>query len=298
MRPHNAELEGSLVRRILRWIGVALAGVVALALLALAGLYVASERVLRRTYDVPVSAFPVPADVALAARGQRLAAIRGCYGGCHGTALEGHVLIDDRMIARIVAPDLTRVVREYSDGELERVIRHGVRRNGISTLAMPSAMFYNLTDDDLRAIIAFLRSQPVSHGPATEISAGPLGRFGILHGEYPPQVDTIARLGPRVPPPDPADPMALGEYLALTSCTECHGTDFRGLPTFEAPSLIIVAGYSEQDFITLMRTGVALGGRKLDLMREVALGRFSHLSDEEIRAVHTYLRTLVTRQAS
>jgi hypothetical protein len=62
---------------------------------------------------------------------------------------------------------------------------------------------------------------------------------------------------------------------------------------FKSPSLIIVAGYSEQDFATLMRTGIALGGRKLDLMREVALGRFSHFTDAEVEALHSYLKTLV-----
>jgi cytochrome c553 len=273
--------------------GFAVVGLLILALVAVAALYAASEVMLRRTYDVPLSTFTVPTDPAAAAAGQRLATIRGCFQGCHGKALEGDAFFDDWKLARIVAPDLTRTVRDYSDAELERAIRHGVRRNGRSTLVMPSPMFYNLSDADLGAILAFIRSQPVTNGPATEVSAGPLGRLAILHGDFRPQAEQVAQMPPRMPAPDPSNKVAYGRYLALTACSECHGTALHGLAMFKSPSLIIVAGYSEPDFATLMRTGIALGGRKLDLMREVALGRFSHFTDAEVEALHSYLKTLV-----
>ena len=50
---------------------------------------------------------------------------------------------------RIVAPNLTRIVHEYSDQELEAVIRHGVRPDGSSVVIMPSAMFANVSDEGL-----------------------------------------------------------------------------------------------------------------------------------------------------
>jgi mono/diheme cytochrome c family protein len=101
-----------------------------------------------------------------------------------------------------------------------------------------------------------------------------------------------------MPAAGPTDPLAVGKYLALTSCSECHGMDLRGQPTFGAPSLMIAAGYPDADFATQMRAGVALGGRKLDLMREVALERFAHLTDDEVQALHRYLKTLVNEKAS
>ncbi len=40
------------------------------------------------------------------------------------------MLIDEPGIGRIVAPNLTRFVPMYSDAELVRLIRHGVKKDG------------------------------------------------------------------------------------------------------------------------------------------------------------------------
>jgi mono/diheme cytochrome c family protein len=202
------------------------------------------------------------------------------------------VFIDQPLLARLVAPNLTQVVAQYSDAELERVIRHGVRRNGRSTLGMPSSMFYHLSDQDLGAIIAFLRSAPVTEGPATEISLGPLARLGLVLGKYHPQAELIDHDAPRLAVRDTSDHITFGEYLALTSCTECHGLDLQGNPDGPTPNLGIAATYSEEGFVRLMRTGKALGDRELRLMSDVARGRFSHLTAGEMKALHTYLSTL------
>lgn len=314
--------------RLLRWAGYGLAGIVALALLAGAAVFVQSERVLRRTYDAPMTTFAgapaalsgaraaagagrgetglrhlapldpttggyaeVVVDPAVLAEGERLARIRGCYGGCHGREMEGGVFFDQPRLARVVAPDLTRIVRTHSDAELDRVIRHGVRKNGRSTLAMPSSMFYHLSDADLAAIIAFLRSRPPTDGPGTEIHARSLGRLGLVLGQFPMQVPQIEQLGPRMDVP-PGDTLALGRYLAVTVCSECHGLDLHGDPSGSPPDLRIAAAFPPDDFARLMRAGTGLGGRELGLMKEVALGRFAYLTDDEVAALHAYLSTL------
>jgi hypothetical protein len=71
--------------------------------------------------------------------------------------------------------------------------------------------------------------------------------------------------------------------------------DLLGAFDGEFPPLTIVAAYSLEDFTTLMRTGVPIGGRELDLMATVAVSRFSHFTDMEIVALHTFLRTLVNQ---
>jgi len=48
--------------------------------------------------------------------------------------------------------------------------------------------------------------------------------------------------------------------------------------------------YSLEEFQTLMRTGVPKGGHELDLMAEVARGRFVHFTDEEVEALYRYLQ--------
>jgi mono/diheme cytochrome c family protein len=278
------------MNRLLKWLGIACGALAILALGAVAGLYIVSERIVQRTYERPLSAIALPIDAVALAEGRRLATIRGCYDGCHGKQLDGGVLVDKPFLARLVAPNLTQVAAQHTDAELERVIRHGIRRDGKSTLAMPSAMFYHLSDADLAAIIAFIRSAPVTYGPSTEISLGPLARFGIVMGKYSPQAMMIDHDAPRLAVRD--DPVVIGNYLALTSCTECHGTDLRGAPDGFAPSLVIASTYSEQDFARLMRTGIAAGDRELDLMARVARSRFSHFTEAEVRALHAFLGTL------
>jgi mono/diheme cytochrome c family protein len=51
---------------------------------------------------------------------------------------------------------------------------------------------------------------------------------------------------------DRDDPLSVGRYLALTSCTECHGMDLRGHPP-ESPDLRIAAAFSPEAFTELMR---------------------------------------------
>jgi mono/diheme cytochrome c family protein len=283
---------GAAVRTLLRWSGYALAALLILALGAAGFVYAASERTARTVYDVPLNVIAVPADSAAIAEGRRLALIRGCYDGCHGKGADGGVFFDQPMLARLVAPNLTRIVAEQSDTELERVIRQGVRPNGRSTIGMPSAMYYHLTDEDLGAIIAFLRSLPPTDGPATVISLGPLARLGVVLGQYEPQVRMIDRSVPRARAHQLDDTVAHGRYLALTSCTECHGGDLRGSRDGGTPTLAIAAAYSPDAFARLMRTGIALGDRELTLMASVARGRFSHFTEGELTALHAYLKTL------
>ena len=277
---------------MLKWLGLGVGALTVLVLGAAAFVYLLSEQMIRKTYDLPLSSIALPTDSIPLTEGQRLATVRGCYNGCHGVRLDGGVFIDQPLLARLVAPNLTRVVAQYTDAELERVIRRGVRRNGRSTLGMPSSMFYHLSDQDLGAIIAFLRSAPVTEGPATEISLGPLARLGLVLGKYHPQAELIDHNAPRLAVRDTSDHITLGKYLALTSCTECHGLDLQGNPDGPTPNLGIAATYSEEDFARLMRTGMALGDRELRLMSDVARGRFSHLTAGEIKALHTYLSTL------
>jgi cytochrome c553 len=280
------------VRRLLRWIGIALGSLAALGILAYAVMYVLSERVLRRTYEVPAVAVPIPTDPASIIEGRRLAIIRGCFGGCHGKQAEGVVLFDEPMIARIVAPNLTAAVRKYSDAELAVIIRNGVRPGGRSMVVMPSQLFVLLTDEDLGRIIAFLKSLPATAGPGPSFSAGPLARVGLATGKYKLAAQLIADT---VPPPVATNEQATyGRYLARTICAECHGTNLGGTsnPDFTSPTLQVVAAYSPETFAQLLRTGVALGGRNLRTMSPQARQHLSHLTDSEIAALYSYLHTM------
>jgi mono/diheme cytochrome c family protein len=254
------------MKRLLRWTGLSLGGLVALGVIAYAVVYVLSERALRHVYEVPPVALAIPADPASIMEGRRLATIRGCYGGCHGRRAEGVVMFDEPMIGRVVAPNLTAAARRYSGAELANIIRNGLRPGGRSVMVMPAETFVGLTDADLGRIIAFLQSLPALPGPGPDLSIGPLGRIGLATGKF----KTVARLiAETVPPPDARNEQGvLGRYLARTICAQCHRTSLRGdsNPDFTSPSLQIVAAYSAESFAQLLRTGVPLGGRNLVTM--------------------------------
>jgi mono/diheme cytochrome c family protein len=281
-----------MMKRLLRWIGIALGSLAALALIAYAVVYILSERVLRRTYDVPSVAISIPTDPASIIEGRRLAIVRGCFGGCHGREVEGVVMIDQPMIGRVVAPNLTAAVRKYSDAELAVIIEHGVRPDGRSMMVMPAEAFVWLTDQDLGRIIAFLKSLPAVDGPGPSVSLGPIARIGVAVGKF----NTVAGLiAATVPPPEATSEEAThGRYLARTTCPQCHGTSLRGdsNPDFTSPDLRIVASYSAESFAQLMRTGVAPGGRNLPTMGPWARQHLSYLTDAEIAALYSYLHSM------
>ena len=280
------------MKPLLRWIGIALGGLVGLGIVGYGVLYVLSERVLRRTYEVPAISLTIPTDPASIAEGRRLATIRGCFADCHGKQGEGKVMFDQPMIARVVAPNLTAAVHKYSDAERVAIIRNGVRPGGRSLLIMPSDAFVGLTDEDLGRIIAFLKSLPAVEGPGPSISVGPLGRVGLATGKFKPAAQLIAET---VPPPEaPNEEAAYGRYLARTICAECHGTALRGdsNPDFTSPDLRVVAAYSPDAFAQLLRTGVAIGGRSVGVMSAQARNNLSYLTDVEIAALYSYLYSL------
>ena len=286
------------LKTILKRLGLVISAVIGMALLGVVAIYVFIGAELDRTFDIPGAHVDVGDDEATIAEGERLARLRGCYGGCHGKTVNGAVFFEVPDGTAVVAPDLGRIVREYSNEELERVIRHGVRPDGTSVIRiMPSDMFYHLSDDDLGAIIAFLESQEPGDELLPSRRVGPLGRLMFFY--YRNLLGTILTAEaidhsePRMMPAQ-ADASGHGRYLAFTVCTECHGQDLRGGADNFSPSLAIVAAYSLDDFRRLMRTGEPIGGRELNLMARVALSRFAHFSDSEIDDLHAYLRTLAS----
>jgi mono/diheme cytochrome c family protein len=275
------------MNRALRWVRNALLGVAATLILAIVAAYVASERIVRRTYEAPGTPVVVPQDSVSIHEGERLAKIHGCI-GCHGEHLQGDVLIDNLLLARVVAPNLTVAAREFTDAQLERIIRRGVRPNNRSVVVMPSGMFTLLDDADVARIIAYVRSVPGVAGNARGVRLGPGARVMFALSQFTPAVaDVRAAEALSSTYPGVKKSMARGAYLVRTSCTECHGLDLRGDATH--PDLRIAAGYSREAFRRFMRTGKALGERELTTMSPVARGRFSLFTDDEVAAVHDYL---------
>ncbi len=275
------------MKRILKWTAITVASIVAVLLIVI---YAGSEYRLRQKFDIAAAPIEVPTDSAAIARGRHLLETRGCE-GCHGEGLKGEVFFDQPMLARLVAPNVVRAIKGYSNPDLARLLRHGVRPNGTGVAVMPSSMFYHLDDADLAGLIAYLRTLPDKGSdtlPATSLRL--LARVGLVMGQYKLEPVDITHDAPRTP--NGPDPAARGEYLAKSTCSECHGQQLEG--SEETPALSIVAGYSQAEFARLMREGVPRDGRKLALMGDVARSRFVHFSDDEIGALYAYLSTRMT----
>jgi len=258
-------------------------------LLALSSLYAASQWRLAQHYDVPLAQLRITPSKALVAEGERRAHMFGCT-GCHHEA--GNVLFKAPGVGRLVAPNLTRKAPLYSDAELVRLIRHGVKRDGTSAIAMPAAAFSGLSDEDIAAIISWLRTQAqVADAKPARTSWGPIGWFAVATGRVPFSAERARNIAPPLERPR-ATPAKQGEYLVQSICSDCHKLDEEndnGWGMRTPPLRQMGQAYSLADFQTLMRTGKAMGNREVGEMSSVARGDLSHMTDAEIEAIHSYL---------
>lgn len=247
---------------------------------------------LARTYDVPLAAIHIPNDSASLAQGERMARFHGCH-SCHDAQLQGKVFLDEPRVMRLVTPNITQVIRRYSNAELERLIRHGLRRDGTGVLAMPVQTFYDMSDADVGAIIAHLRAAPpmASALPASELR--PLAKLAVLKGELLPAAATMNHRAPRLGDRTDTTQAWRGEYLARSICGECHGPTLHG--ALEAPALPRALGYSASEFVSLMLDGRSRDGRELPLMGRTARARFVRFTPSEIAAVYGYLMLMPLR---
>lgn len=286
-----------MLRTVLKWGAVAL-GVVAVAALGFVGwVYAASEAHLRSFESPPAFAAEIPSDAAAIARGEHLATTRGC-GGCHGEQLQGQP-----MWGMVVTPNLASYARRQDAATFERALRHGIDHRGRGMYSMPSFSFMALRDDDVAALYAYLRQAPVVDGPAPSTGMPFALRLVIAQGKDDVMPAWIERAPALEHQAAPDTPLARGEYIAMTTCNECHGFSLRADVPWEGdgrtPDLVaMIAAYSEADFRKLMREGVPLGERDLELMDDVARARFSLFSDEEVGDLYAYLRARSERLQS
>jgi mono/diheme cytochrome c family protein len=297
----------TMIRKILKWISIALGSLIGLLILAFAVLYVIGTvkwNRLHGTYDVPVETISIPTDQASIARGEHIATIRGC-GHCHIDNFSGQTAGAPAVLI-LSAPNLTSgeggVGATNTDEDWVRAIRHGVGHDGRGLILMPSRAWYYLSDEDLGALIVYLKNLPPVDNVLPSTDLGPVGRVMLALGQLPPEIipaaKTIDHNSPRPVAPEPGVTVEYGEYLARP-CALCHGANFNGRILRESDIVYValnltpggeMVGWSEEDFITTMRSGVTPGGHKLkDFM---PWKYFRQMTDDELKAVWMYLQSL------
>jgi mono/diheme cytochrome c family protein len=291
----------NLVRKLRRpallALGVGLIGAAALALFVLN-----SPR--NRIYHPPDDRIPIPSDSESIARGKHLVEAVAVCTICHGENLGGKLAFQDSFLGRGYTANLTSgrggVGRTYSDADWVRSIRYGVRPNGRGIIFMPSDYFNRITDADLGAMIAYLKSLAPVDNDRTAVEINFAARMLIDLGMFG-DVVRAARIDFHAArPPSPSDP---GAYLvALGGCTFCHGPDLTGGQGPEpgapgGPDLTAsgpLSRWSLANFVATMRNGVDPTGHPIKPKYMPWLG-YRNMTDDELRSIWLYLKTLPAR---
>ena len=211
------------------------------------------------------------------------------------------------ILSRNITPDVETGIGAWTDEEIEAAIRIGVSSDGYRLFPiMPYRNFYSLSEYDMDAIIAYLRSLPpvVNEVPRIGPSGEGIAPDLVLSDDV---LSTAA--------PDSSDPVALGAYLVNTvmSCADCHTPidETTGAPIFdqwlaggqpwEGPWGIVYGGnitphevtgigsWSDEDIARAVREGVRIDGRRLVLM---PWEDYELTSDDDIAAIVAYLRSI------
>jgi len=293
------------VKRLLKWI----VGIVVLLVVAGIGLAIAANLLFDRKRDrvvaVDVRGMGVVSDEAALARGKYLFASRGCS-ECHGANGAGHVVIDDPGGLHVRSPNITPggAAAGYSEADWVRVIRHGVKKDGRAVMIMPSEDYNRLTDADVAALIAYLRSLPPAPGGAAEFKVPlplkALYGFGVIK-DAAEKIDHS--LSPAQPVAEAVSPEH-GNYVA-NMCFGCHGEHLSGgkipggppdwppaanltpgdgsiMPVYETP----------EKFKAMFRSGKRANGTSIPVMPFESLRA---LNDTDVEALYVYLKTLPPR---
>lgn len=289
------------MNRLLKWAAIALGGLISLVLVALAFIYAVSEIILDRKYPPPPEAgLSVVATPELAASGAHLAQIYGCT-SCHGATLAGGQFKDIPDGTVLWSPNLPLLAKTYSGADFDRAIRYGLRADRTSVVLMPSNAYTTLGDDEVAALVAYVRSLQAQGEQRPRRHLGLMVRAGLVFGIF---KTTRAQFINAKPAFDLGPTYAVGRHLAQNGCAECHGSDLTGGtavgPMPARPDLGLVAAYDRDDFASFMRTGKAAGNRELPMMSDAARSRFSYFTDAEVNALYDYLgargKTLAARE--
>lgn len=264
---------------------------------------VQSNAKINHPYTVAVRPVQIPTDAAAVARGRHIAVTRGCV-DCHGADFAGAKVIDDGAMGRLHGSNLTRGVggrvATFKDEDWVRAIRHGVGPDGRGLFIMPSEEYAQLTDEDLGALIAYMKTVPAVERarPATEL--GPVSRVLLAVGKIKLAAAVIDHAKVQPAAMVPGVTVDYGRYLAA-GCVGCHGPNYSGgkievgPPSWpEAANLTPhadgrLARWSETDFVNALRTAKRPDGTELN---PVMPRTFGQMDDVELKALYAFFKAI------
>ena len=293
------------MKRWIKWTatGTLLLGLVIVAT-ATSGLYLAEQK-RNRHIDIKPRPVAYTTEAQTIERGRYLYASRGCA-DCHGAQGTGREFVNDGKGTRIVGPNITPagVVARYQPEDWNSVIRHGVKPNGRPLLVMPSEDYNRFTNDDLSALVSYVRQFQPRQGleAVVDLPRPAWVLYGL--GAIP---DAAARIDHQLAPSRPVPAgltVANGQYVA-NMCIGCHGADLSGgkipgaPPDWPAASDLrpgkdsAMARYQPEDWNSVIRHGVKPNGRPLLVMPSEDYNRFTN---DDLNALVSYVRQFKPQQ--
>lgn len=300
-----------------KWTGISLGAVAALFVVTVYAMQY-------RTYEAPYPQIVASKDSTVIARGRHLVYGPAHCNFCHGSWEEMSKIAAGETIdlkggnafnlpfGVIRTPNITSDqetgIGAFSDAEIARALRYGVDREGYALFDfMP---FHNLSDEDLTAIVSYMRTLPPVKNAVERRDINFLGKAVNAF--------LIRPVGPDGTPPASVPPdstVSYGKYLAhsVANCVGCHtnrdmktgafiGQPFAG--GFEMGSDIIpglmfttpnitpdeatgkMAQWDEESFILRFRAGALEEGTVMPW------GAYGNMSDVELKALYRYLQTV------
>ena len=288
--------------RAVKWVGVVLSTVLtAVFILVNGAVLIGFYKINFPPHVAPLVNVTVAATPAQVARGAKFAAIcAGCHSPDGKVPLVGRNFFGagDPPFGTMYAANLTPAgeIKDWSDAEIIRAIREGVHKSGRALMVMPSEIFHNLSDVDVQAVVAYLRSQPAAgqNTPPTRLNILAAALIGA--GVARTSVQQPITHGVTAPAEGPS--AEYGKYLvSVLACQVCHGENLagrkvRGPGPPAGPNLtVIVPTWSAEGFIRTFRTGVDPANHTLaQAMPWQLISTFA--TEEDLTAIYTYLHGL------
>lgn len=292
------------MKTVFKWLGIVLGSLIGLVVVAGVVLYLMGSARLNKKYDIPPSNITIPTDATSIAFGKHRA--ETLCEGCHGADLSGiNNWFNTASLGTIDSVNLTAgeggIGSTFTTEDYVRAIRHGIGPDNKPLFMTAVISTSNLSDKDLGAIIAYLKTiPPVDHKtngrhftPLAKIMFG-AGMLGKLPAE------SVSH-DVHVTAPEVGVTPDYGKYLVDTNdCRVCHGPQLNGGP-YPDPTIKIITPnitlggelgfWTEEQFMNAIRTGKTLGGHELN-SEHMPWKIYSKFEDAELQAIWAYLQSL------
>jgi len=201
-----------------------------------------------KTYDLAYPDLKTSTDSAVIARGKYLVHGPAHCSNCHLSSFKDFIALDNgerttlqggvrfqlgplgSVSSANLTPDKETGIGRYSDGQIFRMMRHAVKPDGTASIALMMP-FWNMADEDLEAIVSYLRSlDPIRN----EIEPPEWTFVGKMIRSFAPTFEPVYDPDPPKFAPPMLPTVERGEYIAryVANCIGCHTP--RDMMTFQA----------------------------------------------------------------